>query len=278
MSLALVGGAAYATHVLNSAPPHLTESCHGITVSIASPAQQLSSPQQFVASGGTLIPRGLKQAARLPHPQYWVLPKGAVPVYTCTEMTGSDIEIGTNVSLNTELHAISVVPFGYSTRPWLVPFLRIPHRGSCAPRPATFPIYSPDGRTFAQLAHLPKGFSRSVSVVWPPCDMDKGTARSTPAPLPPLDSDHVEFQVMSEITYKGKEGAVRVVTGRASAMAMSIGLDLGNPLGKRHDGITLFQMMNSVRWLEDRLIVSVSGNLPLGRLKGLAADVVLRTR
>lgn len=239
------------------------------------------SPQQFAASGGRLVPGWRWQVASLQRPRYWMAPADADIVDTCRGASSSQIEVGTNQRTHAHLLAISVVPVWESNRPLLVGGLRIPPWGGCAPKPAAPPIKASGGRPVAQLAHLPAGFSRSVRVTLPPCSVSKRPVRN-PLPLPP--SKEVGFSILSQIEYRGNAGTVVVLTARPSPAALRLRLNLGIPAGTLRNGRRVWNLRcagsscpwNDVRWMQSGLIVSVSGDLSVDRLKALAADVVLR--
>lgn len=284
LAIGALGGAGYAMHVLGGiAHPHVVLSCSdfGARWTLAGAGARMMSPQEFAASGGRLIPHWRQQVSSLQRPQYWATPTDAHVVDTCRGSSSSQVEIGTNQPAHTQLSAISVVPIWESNRPWLVGGLRIPPRGGCAPKPTTSPVRAPDGRAVAQLAQVPAILSRSVKVTLPPCMVSKRPVRN-PMPLPP--SKEVSFRVLSQVPYQGSAGVVVVLAARPSPAALRPGLDLGNPAGRLLGGRRVWNVhcaghgcpLNDLRWMQRGLIVSISGDLSVNRLKALAADVVLR--
>jgi hypothetical protein len=281
LSAAVAGGGGYAMHLFGgSSQVHLASRCAGTALTIAAPAFQVSSPQQFVAEGGRLVPQGIKAASRLPHPQYWVIPADADIVNTCRFESVNQVEVGTNARHHTVLEAISVVAFSQANRPWPVGSLLIPGHSDCPVRTTNRSIAAPDHRPVAQLAHVPPGLARTIAVTLPPC-VSKRPVR-TPAGLPP-PSERISFLVLSQVRYRGPEGTVVVLTAQPSPAALRPGLYLGNRVGRLPDGSTLFDLpcqgdcpRHDVRWLRKGLIISVSGDVPLGRLRALASDVVVR--
>lgn len=280
LAVAVAGGAGYAMHLAGgSSQVHLASSCQGTSVSIAAPAFEVPSPQQFAAQGGTLIAQGIKKAARLPHPQYWVIPAGAVIVDTCRFTSGNQIEIGTNTHNHTELQAISYVPFNQATQPWLAGPLRVPSGSDCPVRTTNPVIIAPDGRFVAQLRHVPASFARSIAVTLPPCGSKPSTRPATNVPA----TTDVSFRVLSQIRYSGTAGTVVLLTIQPSRIALRPGLNLGNRIGNTHNGYALFDLpchggcpAHDVRWLRQGIVVSLSGNLSIRQLQVLAADVVVR--
>lgn len=285
LGISLLGGAGYAMHMLGGSPrTHVVQSCTGFGAhwQLAGGGARLMSPPQFVASGGRLIPHWRFQVAGLQRPQYWVTPINADIVDTCSNSSSSQIEIGTNARAHTWLLAISTVPLWESNRPTLVGDLRIPTWGGCTPKTATSPIKAPDGRPVAQLARAPEAFSHSVRVTFTPCNVPKRLVR-----LPP-ESHQVGFRILSQVQYQGSAGTVVVLGARPTPAAARPGLNLGNPVGALPDGTRVWDLncasgtlggapcTNDLRWMHGKLIISVTGDLSVNRLKKLAVHVVLK--
>ena len=132
----------------------------------------------------------------------------------------------------------------------------------------------------AQLAHVPARFGRTITVSLPPCASRRRERRVVPQPSP---ADDISFRILSEIRYAGRAGMLTVVTARPSPAALRPGLNLGSRIGALPDGNRLFNAPcagdcpgNDILWLRHALIISLSGNLPLGRLHALAVDVVVK--
>jgi hypothetical protein len=93
--------------------------------------------------------------------------------------------------------------------------------------------------------------------------------------------EQVSWRIVSVVEYRGSEGIVLVSTVQPSPAALRPGLNLGSPLGALPDGTQTFTMISGdfrhqIRWFKDGYIVAITSDLPLERLEGLAADVVLR--
>lgn len=154
-----------------------------------------------------------------------------------------------------------------------------PNVPDCAPRILHSPITAPDGRVVARLSSVPSALSQSVAATFPPCAVP---SRAPSVPQAPA-AERIAFQILSVIQYQGSEGAVFVTTARPSTAALGQGLDLGNPAGALPDGSSAWTIQvagdspqNHVRWLKDGLIITVAGDLPVDRLKALAANVVVK--
>jgi hypothetical protein len=275
----LAGGAGHALPVLAGSPhPHVVESCRGTALTLTGSGARVTSIQQFKASGGTVIPSALKQAARLPHAQYWVVPAGADVVNTCRGMAVTEVQVGTNERQHSELLAESAIPLWASRQPLVVPALNPLPGKACAPRRATLPIRAPDGRPIAQLSPVPASLSRWIGTTFPPC----GVPARVPRGLPPA-SKRVGIQILSVIQYRGAEGTVAIVTARATAAAARRKLVLGNRVGTLPDGSALWSIhcgrscpRSDIRWLKSGLIIDMASSAPLDRLKVLAADEVVK--
>ncbi|HCG01885.1 MAG TPA: hypothetical protein DEV93_15245 [Chloroflexi bacterium] len=288
IAVSLVGGVGYGMHLLTQpSGAHVVQSCTGFGAHwrLAGSGAHMTSPQRFVASGGKLIPGWRRQVSGLQRPRYWVTPADADIVDTCNGAISRDQEIGTNKRKGTQLHAMSVVPMWQSNLPVDVPHLQFPPRMGCVARPTTSPVRAPDRHPVAQLRRMPAGFSASLRVTFPPCDV----AARTPTGLPP-PSEEIGFAIVSQVEYRGKGGMIVVVEAQPSPAAVRRKLDLGTPAGRLPDGTQLWSTMGELRWLRGGLILSVSGSSSVRRprnlfvfekrwarqLKALAADVVLK--
>jgi len=150
-----------------------------------------------------------------------------------------------------------------------------PLRGGCALHSVSSPVAPPDARSFAQLDTVPGGFTTSVAAIFPPC-MVRPLPTGVVPPKQPANLAWENITTVSVVRYEGTNGELEVVTARATGQGMRRGLYLGNPVGTLADGSPAFTLTRDVRWLEDGLIISVSGDLPLGRLKEIAADVAVK--
>lgn len=295
LMVSMIGGAAYAMGVLGGSRPHVVQSCSGFGAHwrLSGVGVRMMTPGQFARSGGKLIPAWRHQVARLQHPQYWVTPANADIVDTCRGGSSVQDEIGTNQRAHTYLWAISTVPIWQSNRPTMVGSLRIPTWGGCAPKRTTSPIRAPDGRPVAQLAQVPANLSHSVRVTFTPCSVTK---RPVPTPRGQVPASHeVAFRILSQVLYRGSAGTAVVLAARPTPAAARPGLNLGTPAGTLSNGTRIWDLhgsgcptesrgcspiidgwTNDVRWMDRGLIVSVSGDMSVARLKALAVDVVLR--
>ncbi len=167
-----LGGAGYAMRVLGGAPsPHVVLLCSGFGTRwhVAGAGVRTMSPQQFVASGGRLIPHWQRSVSQLQRPRYWVTPDNPHVVDACDGGSAGQAEIGTDQRAHTQLFAFSIVPMWQSNRPTFVPDLRLPPRSGCTLKLTTSPIKATDGRLVAQLAHVPASLPRSVRIALTPC-------------------------------------------------------------------------------------------------------------
>jgi hypothetical protein len=288
IAVSLVGGVGYGMHLLTQpSGAHVVQSCSGFGAHwrLTGSGAHTTSPQRFVASGGKLIPGWRRQVSELQRPRYWVAPANADIVDTCNGAVSRDQVIGTNRQNGTQLHAMSVVPMWQSNLPVDVPHLQFPPRMGCVARPTTSPVRAPDRHPVAQLRRIPAGFSASLRVTFPPCDV----ATRTPTGLPPA-SEEIGFAILSQVEYGGKGGTLVVVEAQPSPAAGRRKLGLGTLAGRLPDGTQLWSTMGELRWLRGGLILSVSGSSSVRRprnlfvfekrwarqLKALAADVVLK--
>ena len=181
-----------------------------------------------------------------------------------------------------QTHLFSNPPPSPQAAVW-VGSMEIPMWGGCAPRTTAVPITAPDGRRFAQLDPVPSGLADSVSVVFTPCQPRPPSHRPVPT-LPPSPYAWESIRTLSVVRYQGSEGALEVITGQATAEGMRRGLYLGNPAGTLADGSRAFDLVcsggcahrDNIRWLKDGLIVSISGDMSVDRLKEIAANVTLK--
>jgi len=146
--------------------------------------------------------------------------------------------------------------------------------------PGGQPVYAPhepgqlvahrDGRRVAQLASPP--VELQALRVWM---LDQPT---TVAP------DAVAFTVLSSLEYTlGNKQHVLVTTAQPSAAATQRALSLGNDAVPLPNGVTGWlttgipgQEPNQIAFAQDGLIVTLAGDVPVGLLRGLAAQVVVR--
>jgi len=94
----------------------------------------------------------------------------------------------------------------------------------------------------------------------------------------------VAFTVLSSLEYTlGNKQHVLVTTARPSAAATQRALSLGNDAVPLPNGVTGWlttgisgQEPNQIAFAQDGLIVTLAGDVPVGLLRGLAAQVVVR--
>jgi hypothetical protein len=132
-------------------------------------------------------------------------------------------------------------------------------------------ITAPDGRPVAQLTLQPANLAQELLVSLP-----EGSEKTEP-------ESETYYEVLASIQYIGKEQAVVVSTARPSPTAAKQANALGDKTVKLADGKTawiieespIMNMPNRVVWVEDGLIITVAGNLPIDELMKLATDVVI---
>lgn len=174
-----------------------------------------------------------------------------------------------------QTHLFSAPPHSPQSAVW-VGSLDTPLSGGCAPRRVTSPVTVPRGRQIAELEPIPNGFTASIGVTFPPCADHQPPPGAVPPPRQPASLTWENITIQGVVRYVGIAGTLRVVTARATDEGMRRGLYLGNPIGTLADGSSAFTLTGDVRWLKDGQIISVSGDMPVDRLKQIASDVVLK--
>jgi hypothetical protein len=152
--------------------------------------------------------------------------------------------------------------------------------GGCAPHPTTSPVVAPDGRQFAQLGTVPDDLAGSVAATFPPC-WPRPPRPGVTLPRQPANLQWENITAISVVRYTGTAGQVEIDTGQATAEGMRRGLYLGNPAGTLADGTPVYDLVcsggcayrDNLRWLQDGLIVNLSGGMSVERLKQLASRV-----
>ena len=130
-------------------------------------------------------------------------------------------------------------------------------------------ITSPDGRPFAQLAKSPAELAGALSVNFPVIEQ-------------PSD-DEVAYSILASIKYTGEKYTILVTTSRPSLAASFQAVRLGNQEIKLANGITAWATIgangdfpNRVVFVQDNLIITVAGNMPISEIQKLAAQVVVK--
>ncbi len=130
-------------------------------------------------------------------------------------------------------------------------------------------ITSPDGRPFAQLAKLPPELGGALFVNFPAIEQ-------------PSD-DEVAYSILASVKYIGEKFTILVTTSRPSPAASSQAVILGNQEIKLANGVTAWATIgakgdfpNRVVFVQDNLIITVAGNMPISEIQKLAARVVVK--
>jgi len=132
------------------------------------------------------------------------------------------------------------------------------------------PVAHRDGRRVAQLAT-------------PPADVQALRAWMLDQPTA-VAPDTVAFTVLASLEYTlGNQQHVLVTTAQPSAAASQRALSLGNDAVPLPQGVTGWlttgipgQEPNQIAFAQDGLIITLAGDVPVGVLRGLAAQVVVR--
>lgn len=136
----------------------------------------------------------------------------------------------------------------------------------------------PAGAALASLNPVPSDIGQSMAVAFTPCS--SSPQAQAPAVQPP-DVTGISFHVVSVMRYQGSGGTVYLEVIKPSDAAWQHALQLGGDAGTRADGTPLFSMMsaaspsNGVEWRHGDLLIQVSSDLPLDRLKALANGVTV---
>lgn len=150
------------------------------------------------------------------------------------------------------------------------PLLAPPSSEMYSELPSGEPIPPLDDHPIAQFDEPPAGFDRAVSVNFP--ELKK-------AP----DDSEIVFWVLASTKYSGERGTILVTTSRPSSAAASRTMVLGTQAVTLSNGVTAWTATETntgafpsqVAFVQDDLIVTIAGDLPIGELQELAGDVVV---
>lgn len=254
-SLSALRGPALAA---DGAQPIIRLVCNGTNWTLIGPGYRIYSTRQFVASGGKLFPRAVRDARRLRQPRYWVSSTMHLQD-TCPGKHVISIGLGVNSRNHMYLMAVSASPLSQRARP---PLSLVPPGKSWSTWLPEGGVRAPDHRPVAYLAQVLVALAQSMSATFP---------------------DHIGVdRILSWVQYRGSGYVVVVTTIRCVNMVQC------NQTAHRGQKVTLAHgkhvwvsagpaknAKQRIMWIQQGLLIRVASDLPVWWVERLAEHVAI---